>query len=860
MLKEDFLNSYFRSLHVVDKKVSLVDKDLLKFPKLEELVLSANEIKEIDAFNLPPTLKVLELYGNYISSMKCLCDRPPPGLQHLGLGDNKLLGPLQSVYITAQHWPNLVSLDLGFNDLTDLQAMVASLSTLQRLRLLVLQGNPLALVPYYRGFTIDSLARLCVLDDITVSSSEKHQFQGLRPKGDFLAREAQFVVTIGNIRGVLDSSVLDPDPGPQGPFISYSYYVTYDFVEDEEGEGSEYEGVLAEIVKPAPSEEEVPEEAPPTPTAEEAEEEAESVPSSLSQSLELESGVSAGTPSLPRSLGSDAEELAQLRPRMDFRLCPSPGTVLFSTVRKPWANVIPCSYEMQHSLRDLVPLKAFLLAGTTVTIVEEKILSWPVVPPPVDFPTAGKGKGEKKKEKAERDKKGKDKAAQGEKEKKEKGPRKKRGLSKELRQDPPILRVLGSGLVVLEPLLAGESLVSTLCKFGVIRTLESDRLTFLRDSKNKKAKKGAEPRKAKNKMPVLSGPAMFRRLGWLVLYSLAVLLLSCLLFLKKEAKPAGVPAARQPFWAPPGPRRSHCPPNRTVANASLSLPGRHRLFLTYRHCRNFSILLEPSGCAEDVFLLLAIKSQPGHVERRAAIRSTWGRGGAWAQGRRLKLVFLLGVAGPAPPAQLLAYESREFDDILQWDFTEDFFNLTLKELHLQRWVAAACPQAHFLLKGDDDVFVHVPNVLEFLDGWDPAQDLLVGDVIRQALPNRNTKVKYFIPPSMYRARHYPPYAGGGGYVMSRATVRRLRAAVEAAELFPIDDVFVGMCLRRLGLSPLHHAGFKTFGIRQPLNPLDPCLFRGLLLVHRLSPLEMWTMWALVTDERLMCAAGPLSRL
>lgn len=82
-----------------------------------------------------------------------------------------------------------MSLDLGFNDLTDLQGMVASLSTLQRLRLLVLQGNPLALVPYYRGFTVDSLARLCVLDDITVSSSERHQFQGLRYKaGEGAAR------------------------------------------------------------------------------------------------------------------------------------------------------------------------------------------------------------------------------------------------------------------------------------------------------------------------------------------------------------------------------------------------------------------------------------------------------------------------------------------------------------------------------------------------------------------------------------------------------------------------------------------------------------------------------------------------
>ena len=37
-----------------------MDKELLKFVKLEELVLSANQIKEIDTTNLPPTLKVKE--------------------------------------------------------------------------------------------------------------------------------------------------------------------------------------------------------------------------------------------------------------------------------------------------------------------------------------------------------------------------------------------------------------------------------------------------------------------------------------------------------------------------------------------------------------------------------------------------------------------------------------------------------------------------------------------------------------------------------------------------------------------------------------------------------------------------------
>nr|KAF6466196.1 leucine rich repeat containing 43 [Rousettus aegyptiacus] len=262
----------------------------------------------------------------------------------------------------------------GFNDLTDLQGMVGGLGSLRHLRLLVLQGNPLALVPYYRGLTVDSLARLCVLDDITVSPSEKHQFRGLSHSGDFLPREAQLVVTIGNVRGVLDSSILDPEPGPQGPFITYTYYVTYDFVEDEEGEGSELVGVLAEvaevaeIVKPFPSVEQLevvpaedipgenvpgehvsgksvpgkpvpgkhvpgkPVPSKPVPgepvpgkhVPEEAEDTAESVPTTASQSGELESVASGGSVALPRSTDS-TEALAKLRPRIDPRLCPSPG-------------------------------------------------------------------------------------------------------------------------------------------------------------------------------------------------------------------------------------------------------------------------------------------------------------------------------------------------------------------------------------------------------------------------------------------------------------------------------------------------------------------------------------------------------
>uniref|UniRef100_A0A8C9Q5M1 Leucine rich repeat containing 43 n=1 Tax=Spermophilus dauricus TaxID=99837 RepID=A0A8C9Q5M1_SPEDA len=399
MLKDTFLYSYFRSLRMVDKQVSLVDKDLLKFVNLEELILSANKIKEVNAANLPPTLK----------------------------------------------------------------------------------GNPLALVPYYRGFTIDSLTRLCVLDDITVSPNEKHQFRGFSLSGDFLAQEAQFVVSIGNVKGVVDTSIWDPEPGPEGPFITYNYYVTYDFVEEEQGEGSQYgenptalisvsvdtqgtsESVSClpwQIVRPSSAElvgdelqggSEVQ-------LLEELQEANESQESGATEMEESELSFNSGHSALPVPLSSinSAEELAKLRPRMDPRLFPSPGTVLFSTNHKPWADVISYNYEMQHTFKDLVPLKAFLLSGTTVTVVEEKIVSWAVVPLPVEIPL-GQMPGME-----------------------QKTPKKKKEIPKELHQEPSVLRVLGSNLVALEPLLAGESQVSTVCNYGVIRTLESDKMTLTR--------------------------------------------------------------------------------------------------------------------------------------------------------------------------------------------------------------------------------------------------------------------------------------------------------------------------------------------------------------------------------------------
>uniref|UniRef100_A0A4X2M7S1 Hexosyltransferase n=1 Tax=Vombatus ursinus TaxID=29139 RepID=A0A4X2M7S1_VOMUR len=319
-------------------------------------------------------------------------------------------------------------------------------------------------------------------------------------------------------------------------------------------------------------------------------------------------------------------------------------------------------------------------------------------------------------------------------------------------------------------------------------------------------------------------------------------------------------AGEPPAWDV---RASNCSANTNLTGQAWfqTLEPHFQQFLLYRHCRYFPILMNhPEKCEGDVYLLVVVKSVITQHDRREAIRRTWGRERKAEGGRgAVRTLFLLGTASKeeerAHYQQLLAYEDRLYGDILQWDFLDSFFNLTLKEVHFLKWQDTFCPRARFVFKGDDDVFVSPDNLLEFLADRRPDEDLFVGDVLYRARPIRKKDNKYYIPGSLYSKPLYPPYAGGGGFLMAGGLARRLYRASETLELYPIDDVFLGMCLQLLRVQPVAHVGFKTFGIMRnkssPLNK-EPCFFRSMLVVHKLLPDELLRMWELVHGN-LTCA-------
>lgn len=287
-----------------------------------------------------------------------------------------------------------------------------------------------------------------------------------------------------------------------------------------------------------------------------------------------------------------------------------------------------------------------------------------------------------------------------------------------------------------------------------------------------------------------------------------------------------------------------------------TLPQRFQDFLLYTRCRTYPMLInQPHICEEKPFLLLAVKSLIPHFDRRQAIRETWGQAGILAN-RTVVTVFLLGNTLPVdnfPNLQeMLNHEAKLHEDLLQWDYRDTFFNLTIKEVLFLDWFSRHCPQAMYVLKGDDDVFVNTLRIIDFLDGVSEAdaKDFFIGDVISNAGPHRDQRLKYFIPESVFEGE-YPPYAGGGGYLFSGGLAMRLNNISQQVVLYPIDDVYTGMCLKKLGLVPQRHDGFKTFDVEEKYRH-NPCIHRGLMLVHSRTPQEMLQTWPWIVHPELDC--------
>lgn len=304
----------------------------------------------------------------------------------------------------------------------------------------------------------------------------------------------------------------------------------------------------------------------------------------------------------------------------------------------------------------------------------------------------------------------------------------------------------------------------------------------------------------------------------------------------------------------------------SLVNKSLTIPREQAQSFT-----NFPYLLDhPEKCKDqDVLLLLFVKTSPENIQRRDAIRSTWGNETYihHSLGVTVKVVFVLGAPVEDPtirsvrfgPQEQLIFEDKLHQDLIQQDFSDSFHNLTLKLLMQFHWMHHRCAHARFLMTADDDIFVHMPNLVQYLQELSSqgVSDFWIGKVHRGAPPVRSKTSKYYVPYEMYQWLSYPDYTAGAGYVVSSDVADKIYHATLTlnASLY-IDDVFMGICANAVAVSPQEHVYFSGEG----KAPYHPCIYSQMMTSHG-HVNDIYDLWKAATHPQVKeKSSGLIGRL
>ncbi|XP_062243384.1 beta-1,3-galactosyltransferase 2-like [Platichthys flesus] len=248
------------------------------------------------------------------------------------------------------------------------------------------------------------------------------------------------------------------------------------------------------------------------------------------------------------------------------------------------------------------------------------------------------------------------------------------------------------------------------------------------------------------------------------------------------------------------------------------------------YARNYHFVMNnPEVCkTKTPFLILLVPVAPGNAQARNAVRQTWGHL-SLVQGEVVVTLFMLGLSKEADVQQQekLQQENLQHHDLIQSNFIDTYLNLTIKTMVIMDWLATFCPTAAYGMKIDSDMFLNIDNLVIMLSRPGiPTENYLTGMLMWNRPVVRSLDSKWYVSEEMFPDPSYPTYTLGMGYVFSNDLPRKFVDISISIKPFNIEDAYIGMCMKKLGLeptSPPNPSQFKAY-----IAKYDRCEFSQII--------------------------------
>ena len=257
----------------------------------------------------------------------------------------------------------------------------------------------------------------------------------------------------------------------------------------------------------------------------------------------------------------------------------------------------------------------------------------------------------------------------------------------------------------------------------------------------------------------------------------------------------------------------------------------------------------PIPCKEKVIIF--VMSSITNIHLRTAIRETWGST-TQQKKHHFCLRFIVGdpnlqKLGPTP--RYIRKEQLSQNDLITTGAVDSYSNLTLKSLAILKWCNDFCEMVDVVVKTDDDVFMNIPNIINFVKSFYENKKnahSLLGHMIKSGQPIRQRYSKYYMPTTMYKKSSYPLYLSGSAYVFPMDVVSLLLSKipeVRQQKPFWLEDIYItGILAKHCDLKLEHSDGFYLSKKDLSTSVKKTICKRQFFTLHDLRHMEMYEMW------------------
>jgi len=247
---------------------------------------------------------------------------------------------------------------------------------------------------------------------------------------------------------------------------------------------------------------------------------------------------------------------------------------------------------------------------------------------------------------------------------------------------------------------------------------------------------------------------------------------------------------------------------------------------------------------QEIFLLVLVCSSPENRTRRNVIRQTWGNV-TDARGYSVLTLFALGKPASVTAQLEINEESQTHRDIIEGSFIDSPETQTQKMLMSIEWTVTFCPHARYILKADEDVFVGIPSLAGYLLSLTQLEDVYIGKVIHQGVPSRDPESPGFVPIHQYSQEFYPDYCDGSAFVLSQDVARKVYVAAEEVPVSVPPDIFVGICAKKAGITPVHSSRFSG----EKHISYNRCCYKFIFTSSNMKEDELFQDWKQTSDGK-----------